>query len=162
MLRNHRSRRGTPAPLIALLIALLVAGCGGSEGGDAEAPSAGSSGPTAGSSTLAQGPTAFESLTLNPGMAEWGGQLFREKACVTCHAIGETKQGPDLSGVTKRRTEAWMKRMMMDPEWMTANDPVARELMAKHMLQMANQQVQEPQANALVQYLLSRDHESDE
>jgi len=158
MLRTLRSHTAILVPLGGLLALFLVVGCGGNGDGDTSSSSGSPSASLA--AGLSQGPPAIETLTLNPGMAEWGEQLFQEKACVTCHAVGETKQGPDLAGVTQRRTEAWMKRMMMDPEWMTANDPVARELMGKHMLQMANQQVQEPQANALVQYLLSLDLES--
>ena len=155
---HRRSPTRFLVPVLGLLITLLAFGCNGS--GDEESTTASGSSAIPSGSDLSQGPLAIDALTLNPGMAEWGEQLFREKACVTCHAVGETKQGPDLAGVTRRRTEAWMKKMMMDPQWMTANDPIARELMAKHMLQMANQQVQEPQANALVQYLLSLDLQS--
>jgi hypothetical protein len=47
-----------------------------------------------------------------------------------------------------------MKKQIMNPEWMLKHDPIARGLMAEYALQMANQQVKEPEANALIQYLL--------
>ena len=55
---------------------------------------------------------AIESVTLNPGLADWGSKILEKRACVTCHTIGEVKQGPDLTGVAKRRTVTWMKRQI--------------------------------------------------
>ena len=129
-----------------LIVLTLMAGCKSDEGG-------GTSGAAAVAS-LNDGPMASESLTLNRGLASWGEQLFKDKACITCHAVGERKQGPDLAGVAARRTEKWMKKQIMDPDWMLKNDPIARQLMAEYALQMANQQVKEAEANAIIQYLL--------
>ncbi|MBE0565221.1 MAG: cytochrome c [Krumholzibacteria bacterium] len=138
-------KRSTITTAAALLLLLALAGCQGGGGKeDAKATAAG----------LNDGPKAAESLTLDEGLASWGEQIFKDKACVTCHALGERKQGPDLAGVADRRTERWLKRQIMDPEWMLKNDPIARGLMAEYALQMANQQVKDAEANALVQYLL--------
>lgn len=135
-----------------LLMVLVLAGLAGCKSGSEDKAAGGNAPGTA--AGLNDGPKAAESLTLNPGLAAWGEQLFKDKACVTCHAVGERKQGPDLAGVADRRTERWMKRQIMDPEWMLKNDPIARELMATYALQMANQQVKDAEANALIQYLL--------
>ena len=138
--------------LLTACLLLGVAGCkSGSEQGSAPAKAGAVAAAPAG---LNDGPKAAETMTLNPGLASWGQTLFKDKACVTCHAVGERKQGPDLSGVANRRTERWMKKQIMDPEWMLKNDPIARQLMAEYALQMANQQVKEAEANALIQYLL--------
>ncbi len=136
-------------PVFLVLCALVLSGCGSGDqdGGGAAAADESAAG-------LNDGPKAGETMTLNTGLASWGATLFKEKACVTCHAVGERKQGPDLAGVADRRTERWMKKQIMDPEWMLKNDPIARGLMAEYALQMANQQVNEAQANALIQYLL--------
>jgi cbb3-type cytochrome oxidase cytochrome c subunit len=132
---------------VACLAALLaLAGCKGGEKAPADDKAA--------AANLNDGPKAAETMKPDAGLAAWGQQLFQSKACVTCHAVGERKQGPDLAGVAERRTERWMKRQIMDPEWMLKNDPIARELMAEYALQMANQQVKEAEANALIQYLL--------
>ncbi len=133
---------------VALLAMVLIvlAGCGsdggGSQQGDGDAVD------------LNSGLKAAEAMTLNSALAAWGEQLFKDKACVTCHAVGERKQGPDLAGVANRRTERWLKKQIMDPEWMLKNDPIARSLMAEYALQMANQQVKDQEADALIQYLL--------
>ncbi len=130
----------------ALIVLTLAIGCKSDNGGGNAGDSA-----VAG---LNDGPKAAETLTLNRGLASWGEQLFKDKACITCHAVGERKQGPDLAGVASRRTEQWMKKQILDPEWMLKNDPIARQLMAEYALQMANQQVKEAEANAIIQYLL--------
>lgn len=136
-------------PATALILILIaLAGCNGNGGGEAKQDDAQVA------ASLNQGPRAAESMTLDPALASWGEQLFKDKACVTCHAVGERKQGPDLAGVADRRTERWLKRQIMDPEWMLKHDPIARGLMAEYALQMANQQVKDAEANALIQFLL--------
>jgi mono/diheme cytochrome c family protein len=144
-----------------LLLALaLLAGCGGSgtpESGSATAaktPSKSPAGADPSGSQLNSGPKAAASVKVNPGLADFGEQAFQKRACVTCHAIGQTKQGPDLTGVGYRRTEAWMTKQIKDPEWMVKNDPIARELMAKYALQMANQQVPDQEIKAIIHYLV--------
>ena len=132
---------------------LLVAGCGGGTSTQSTTTSAGSGGDPSGSQ-LNSGPKAIETVSLNPGLADWGAKVFEKRACVTCHAIGERKQGPDLAGVASRRTEAWMTKQIVDPEWMVKNDPITRQLFAEYALQMANQQVPEQEVKALIQFLV--------
>jgi mono/diheme cytochrome c family protein len=144
---------------LSLLIVLgLLAGCGGSgtpeSGATAAKAPRSAAGPDPSGSQLNSGPKAATTVTLNPGLADFGEQAFQKRACVTCHAIGQTKQGPDLTGVAYRRTEAWMTRQIKDPDWMVKNDPIARELMAKYALQMANQQVPDQEIKAIIHYLV--------
>jgi hypothetical protein len=148
-----------PVSALALTLGLLTAGCGsgnGPEGGSG--PPAGGSSSSAsaddGGSPLNTGPKAVETVAFNPGLADWGAKAFEKHACVTCHAIGEQKQGPDLAGVAKRRTERWMRRQITDPEYMVKNDPIAREMYAKFALQMANQHVPPQDVDALIQFLV--------
>jgi mono/diheme cytochrome c family protein len=133
----------------------LIGGSYGCGGGSPRTDEKAQSTQTAGTvSQLNQGPMAVESVTLNPGLADWGAKIFEKRACVTCHTIGEVKQGPDLTGVAKRRTVAWMKRQITDPEYMVKNDPIAREMFAKYALQMANQQVPEQEVDALIHFFV--------
>jgi len=145
--------RGATAVAALVLAGSLLWGCGG--GGDDDppdpSPTPAASGPV---SQLNQGPKALETVQFNPGLADWGSKVFKTRGCVTCHTIGEVKQGPDLSGVAGRRTEQWIRKQIMDPEWMVKNDPISHELFAKFALQMANQHVPEQEVNALVQYLV--------
>ncbi|NNF08251.1 MAG: c-type cytochrome [Candidatus Eisenbacteria bacterium] len=105
-------------------------------------------------SALNTGKMAIETVRVNPGLAEFGAEVFKKRACGTCHAVGQRKQGPDLSGVASRRTEKWLHKQITDPEWMLKNDPIARELMAEYALQMSNQQVPEQEVKALIHYFV--------
>lgn len=129
-------------------------GCAG--GGDDDSPPARAAGAanTGPASELNRGGKALETVQFNPGLAEWGSKVFQTRGCVTCHTIGEVKQGPDLTGVAARRTERWIRKQITDPEWMVKNDPISHELFAKFALQMANQHVPEQEVGALVQYLV--------
>ena len=152
------SPRRTPA-LAGMLatLTLFVFGCGGGGGNGGSATPARSTGTETAAgpvSPLNQGPMAFESVSLNPGLADWGSKVFETRGCVTCHTFGEDKQGPNLSGVAKRRTEAWIHKQVTDPEWMVKNDPIAREMFGKFALQMANQQVPEQEVQALIHFLV--------
>jgi mono/diheme cytochrome c family protein len=131
---------------------MLAAGCGGGDriADQSKAPAAAAD-PSA--SPLNEGPKAAATIQVNPGLADFGAKAFEKRACGTCHAIGERKQGPDLTGVAYRRTEAWMTKQILDPEWMVKNDPLARKLMAEYALQMANQHVPEQEVKAILHYL---------
>lgn len=69
-----------------------------------------------------------------------GKELFAGKGCGACHKIGGGKLvGPDLKGVTARRDQVWIERMILKPEVMTKEDPVAKDLFKTYMTQMTNQ-----------------------
>ena len=141
--------RRVSLPAALLLTMLLAAGCGGqkSEGGSSAAPggaaatpppsSGGSSGVLA-VSKYDSGPRAAES-PVDPAKAEVGEKLFQTKGCSACHAIGRRLSGPDLAGVTMRRTAEWMENQILHPEVMTKQDPISRGLLATYTLQMPNQ-----------------------
>jgi len=140
------------------LVPLLVLGC---KGGSPESRNtSGGSAAATGGSDLNSGPKAIETVTFNPGLADWGAQVFEKRACITCHAVGERKQGPDLHNVATRRTEQWMRKQITDPEWMVKNDPLARQMMAEYALQMANQQVPAQEVDALIQFFVREAMES--
>lgn len=58
-----------------------------------------------------------------------GAALF-EQRCYSCHNIGDgNKIGPDLKGVTERRTKDWLRRFIPAPAALNSKgDPVATEL----------------------------------
>ncbi|MDP1825246.1 MAG: cytochrome c [Archangium sp.] len=71
-----------------------------------------------------------------------GEELFAAKGCVACHKIGGGKLvGPDLKGVTARREESWIKKMILKPEIMLKEDDVAKKLLAETFVPMPNQGV---------------------
>jgi len=58
---------------------------------------------------------ASEPLIPSP---QYGKQLFVEKNCIVCHAIGGVgaKTGPDLLDVTKRHSLAWLDEQLINPQ----------------------------------------------
>jgi cytochrome c551/c552 len=138
-----------------IVLALAVAGCGGSKTGDAAKKAAGGrpgskydAGPRAGAAA------ADEEL------AEQGKSLFSTKGCTACHAQGRRLTGPDLAGVSMRRTQAWLEHQILDPATMAQEDPIARELMATHALQMPNQKLTPDEAKSVIEFFKHHDQEA--
>src|SRR5215510_383152 len=75
-------------------------------------------------------------LVVNSGVrgqsSQEGQALFGTK-CYSCHNIGSgDKQGPDLKGVTTRRTKEWLHEFINGPASMNSkNDPAATQLFKK-------------------------------
>jgi cytochrome c2 len=158
--------------MLVLLLAspLLFAGCAkkSEEAASTPAPEAT---PTA-AETTATTPAGGELLATSlyddgPRAAEGkvdavkaaaGEKLFTSKACATCHAYGKKLLGPDLKGVTTRRTAAWMEQQIMHPDVMTKTDPIAHALMLENKnLQMLNMHLTQAEAQSLIEYLKKLD-----
>jgi cytochrome c551/c552 len=130
----------------ALSLFLAVAGCGG--GGSTKE----SSTPATSGSPYDVGPRAGESPVAE-ALAEKGRAIFKAKGCTACHAYGRRLTGPDLKGVTQRRTVKWMEQQILHPEIMTKQDPISRALMAEYALQMSNQGLTSDEATAVIEHL---------
>jgi cytochrome c551/c552 len=107
------------------------------------------------------GPRAFET-TGNEEMAEHGKTLFQTKGCSACHTFGKRSTGPDLAGVSQRRTAAWMEHQILHPDVMVKQDPISHGLFAQFALQMPNQGLTSDEAKAVIEYFKHRDHEAGE
>lgn len=61
--------------------------------------------------------TFYSSFNLIPS-ASYGRQIFVQKDCIVCHAIGGVggKTGPDLLGVTKRHSLEWLDEQLVNPQ----------------------------------------------
>ena len=81
-------------------------------------------------------------VSKSPADIARGLEVFAEKGCTACHKVGGGKLvGPDLKGVTARRDETWIKRMILRPDVMIKEDDVAKKLFAEHLTPMPNQNV---------------------
>lgn len=138
---------------IGLAGLLAVTGCGG---GSSSGQSGGAPAADANVSRYDDGPRAA-AAPVNESLAKRGDELFKSKGCSACHAFGQKLSGPDLAGVTSRRTAEWMRQQILHPDVMTKEDPISRELMMKHALQMPNQGLTEDEAEAVIEYLKTRD-----
>jgi mono/diheme cytochrome c family protein len=151
------------APARGLLtVAALVAalGCGGSKSEDQAAAAApAGSGTLAANSKYDRGPRAGENPA-NEALAEQGEKLFQTKGCSACHTFGKRGTGPDLAGVTMRRTAQWMENQILHPDVMTKEDPISHRLMGEFALQMPNQGLTPDEAHAVIEYFKHKDQEA--
>jgi mono/diheme cytochrome c family protein len=105
-------------------------------------------------------PVAEPSGEIDETLADAGEELFSAKGCIACHTIGGGRlTGPDLAGVTERRSFEWTYHQIMRPDSMTLHDPTARQLMAEYMTQMPNLALRPEEAQALYEYMRHEDHE---
>ena len=150
-----------------LLISLLVAAAScsapkspnASSGGSASAATGGGASTVSPGSKYDSGPRAGES-PVNEERAEQGEKLFQTKGCSACHTFGKKMSGPDLRGVTMRRTALWMENQILHPEVMTQSDPISHKLLGEMALQMPNQGLKPEEARAVIEYLKHQDHEA--
>ncbi len=149
-----------------LALAALAVGCGGQK--SAQTPEPAASAPAGGAGAdfvvpadLDQGPRAVEGA-LDEAKAEEGEKLFQTKGCSACHGFGRRISGPDLNGVTGRRTARWMETQILHPDKMTHQDPISRSLFATYALQMPNQGLTPDQARSVIEFLKKKNKEAGE
>jgi nitrite reductase (NO-forming) len=82
------------------------------------------------------------------------GKLNFESKCVACHSIGQgRKLGPDMVGVTKRRTADWLTRWLRAPDKMLESDPDAKTMLKEYNnLPMPNQNLSRAEIRQYIQY----------
>jgi len=82
------------------------------------------------------------------------GKLNFESKRLACHTVGQGKKlGPDMVGVTKRRTEDWLTRWLKSPEKMLESDPDSRAMLKEHNnLPMPNQNLSDAEIQRYIRY----------
>lgn len=86
------------------------------------------------------------------------GKTIFEGKCSACHQLTDQKiVGPGLLGVTEKRKPEWIMNMVINPEEMTKKDPAAKKLLAEHLTQMTNQNINEQDARAILEFLRLND-----
>lgn len=140
--------------LAGVALASLLA-CGNGESDDS-APRAGT--PGAAPEEL---PVAEPAGPVDHELAEAGKELFTTRGCVACHTVGRGRLvGPDLQGVTERRSFAWTYHMVTSPDSMARADSIAMRLMAEYMTPMGDMNVQPEEFRAIYEYLRQPAEES--
>ena len=98
-------------------------------------------------------------VTIDEELAEKGKQIF-ETMCTSCHQLDERYVGPPLRGVTKRRKPEWIMNMILAPERMIREDPIAKQLVVEYNgAIMSNQGLTFEEARAVLEYFRKVDSE---
>lgn len=84
------------------------------------------------------------------------GEILYNNYCTACHAPG-SPAGPELNGITTRRSPEWIMNMILVPEKMNSEDPIAKELSGRYPAPMVNMQLSHKQARMLLEYLKTMD-----
>lgn len=156
--------------LYMLATSALLIGCGGNTTPteenkptlDGGAPAAEAAKPAAintseFSDSKGVGPISSVALTeVDAAKAKSGEEVF-QNMCTACHKMDKRYVGPAIAGLTKRRTPEWIMNMILNPENMVANDPVAKTLLEEYVSPMANQNLTEEQARAVLEYFRQYD-----
>jgi nitrite reductase (NO-forming) len=81
-------------------------------------------------------------------------KLNFESKCLACHSVGQGKKlGPDVAGVTKRRSDDWLFRWMKSPEKMLETDADAKAMLKEHNnIPMPNQGLSDAEINQYIKY----------
>jgi len=99
------------------------------------------------------GPVSSISLgAIDQNMVEEGKTIYQEY-CTACHKPNEKFIGPAPAGILARRSPEWIMNMILNPEQMVKEDPIARQLLVEYnMAPMANQGLTEEQARKILEY----------
>jgi nitrite reductase (NO-forming) len=93
-------------------------------------------------------------------MAEAGERWYRTRGCLACHRLeGDDALGPAMAGISERREYDWFRGMVMRPDSMLREDPIAGELLARYRVPMPDQGVDELRTRAIWEYLRGLDRE---
>ena len=88
-----------------------------------------------------------------------GEEIFKTK-CMLCHTYGEGKKiGPDLKGVTKKRSPDWMKSMIKDPQAWVKTDAEAKKLFEefKNVPMVVVPPLKDAEIKGVIDYLKKKD-----
>lgn len=157
----------------AILFALLLAACGGKEekkkeGFSVERAKTTTEKPaetTPTTTTVAaseridlenKGVGAIKSVSLDAeideALVKQGEEVYNQ-LCLACHRVGKKFIGPAPNNILERRTPEWVMNMILDPELMVKEDPLAKELLIEfNGAPMANQGLTEEQARSVLEF----------
>ncbi|WP_298493390.1 cytochrome c [uncultured Algibacter sp.] len=85
-------------------------------------------------------------------MVTHGADVYK-KMCTACHRTDKKFIGPAPKGILERRTPEWVMNMILNPEQMTKEDPLAKDLLMEfNGAPMANQGLSEKDARSVLEY----------
>lgn len=82
------------------------------------------------------------------------GQAKYNAICTACHLPNQRMIGPALSGVYERRSPEWVMNMILNPDVMLREDPIAKALLKEYNNAiMLNQNLTQEEARDVAEYL---------
>jgi len=91
--------------------------------------------------------------TIDEELAAKGQKTF-DAICIACHMTDQRMIGPAMKGIYERRSPEWVMNMMLNPDEMLLNDPIAKALYKEYNnMIMLDQNLSEEDARALAEYL---------
>ena len=95
--------------------------------------------------------------TLDVAKAEAGQKIFDVK-CSSCHKLTNEKLvGPGWSGVTQRRSAAWIMNFVTNTEEMLSKDPAAQAQLELCLVRMPNQNLSDDEARNIYEFQRKND-----
>lgn len=89
---------------------------------------------------------------INQDMVTHGKDVYA-KMCTACHKADKKFIGPAPTGIFERRSPEWVMNMILNPEQMVKEDPLAKDLLMEfNGAPMANQHLTEEEARAVLEY----------
>lgn len=86
---------------------------------------------------------------INSSLVEKGRIIFQQK-CTTCHFPDKKFIGPAMKGIYTKRSPEWVMNMIINPERMIKEDPIAEALFEEYnRTPMLNQNISEEDARAI-------------
>ena len=70
-----------------------------------------------------------------------------------CHRPKKRLTGPAMIGLLDRRTPEWVMNMILNPDVMEKQDPIAKKLVEEYNTLMLNQRLNEQQAREVLEYI---------
>ncbi len=82
------------------------------------------------------------------------GEAKYKAICTACHMAEKRMIGPALKGVYERRNPAWVMNMIIGPDKMLKEDPIAKALLKEYNNAiMLNQNLSEDETRQVAEYL---------
>lgn len=90
---------------------------------------------------------------INEEMVAIGKKKFNT-ICSACHMVNQRLIGPALANIYERRSPEWVMNMILNPEIMTKEDPIAKALIKEYNNTiMINQNLNKKEVRAIAEYL---------
>lgn len=90
--------------------------------------------------------------SIDEELAKKGSEIYVAK-CSACHKVDKKYIGPAPLGIFERRSPEWIMNMILNPDKMIVENKIARELLMEYNgSPMANQNLTEDEARAVLEY----------